>query len=277
MSYDNLFWGGKNLAGVNVPSHTQWRIKAESLLSDCDIFTPTADKRFPLGALAESRDGRLFRYVENAAATCPKAAMTQSSAPVANWLEQVQTYGVAGVAGDKTLAANLAATATAGDFIDGWLLCQDVTTAVLGDMYLIKDNTTGVADATSGYDITLHIADAGGLRTAIPITCEITVIKNKYKDVLVIPAAAATNAPVGVPLVDITASYYGWVQTRGPCPLLIDTDTVVVGDQVGEPDDTNVAGGAGIHAVTFPIYGIVLSKPTNTQTDQPAIVDLCIE
>ncbi len=59
--------------------------------------------------------------------------------------------------------------------------------------------------------------------------------------------------------------------------MLIDTDNVVVGDQVGEPDDTNVAGGAGIHAVTFPIYGRVMSENTTGETDQPAIVDLTIE
>ena len=78
-------------------------------------------------------------------------------------------------------------------------------------------------------------------------------------------------------MVDITASYFGWVQTRGLCPLLIDTENVVVGDQVGEPDDTNVAGGAGIHAVTFPIYGTLVSENTSGQTDQPGIVDLSIE
>ncbi|MHC4121936.1 MAG: hypothetical protein ACYSSI_00050 [Planctomycetota bacterium] len=273
MSYDNLFWGD-----TTIPNHSQWRIKAESLLADRDLFHPTATKYFPLGALAESRDGRLFRYVEAAAAECPKAAMTQSSAPVANWLEQVQTNNPdVWAVGDKLATVTLTSTAVAHDFIDGWLMVQDVTTAAISDMYLIKDNAVGTANLTTGYDIVLEIADTGGIRTAIVAATDVTVIKNKYKDVIVVPAAAATNAPVGVPLVSITASYYGWVQTRGPCPLLIDTDTVVVGDQVGEPDDTTVAGGAGIHAVTFPIYGIVLSKPTNTQTDQPAIVDLCIE
>ena len=272
MSYDNLFHGD-----VDTPNHSQWKIRAESLLADRNIFKSTAIKYFPLGAIAETRDGRRFRYVENAAASCAKACMCESSPPVANWLEQVQTYGVAGVVGDKKYYINLAATAAAGDFIDGYLMAQDVTDGTLGDFYIIKNNTVGVADATSGYDITLDIADNGGLRTAMPVTVEITVVKNKYKDILTVAAAAAAAVPVGVPLVTLTASYFGWVQTRGPAPLLIDTDTVVVGDQVGEPDDTNVAGGAGIHAVTFPIYGTVMSKPTNTQTDQPAIVDLCLE
>ena len=48
MSYDNLFWGD-----VDTPNHSQWRIKAENLLPDRDIWTPTATKYFTLR-------GRLF-------------------------------------------------------------------------------------------------------------------------------------------------------------------------------------------------------------------------
>ena len=271
MSYDNLFHGSSDF-----PNHTQWRIKAESLLPGVNIFKQTATKKFPLGAIAETRDGRRFRYVRNGGATSPKAAMTQSAAPIANNLEQVQTYGTALVVGDKQVTMNLAATTTKDQFIDGYLMGQDVIAAAIGDLYIIKGNTATIS-ATANYTTIIDIADEGGIRTAAGVTADLTVVKNMYADVIVVPAAAATGVPTGVPMIDLTAAYFGWVQTRGPAALLIDTDTVVVGDQVGEPDDTNVAGGAGIHAVTFPIYGTVLSKPTNTQTDQPAIVNLCIE
>ncbi len=272
MSYDNMFHGSQD-----VPNHSQWKIKAESLLADRDVFHPTATKKFPLGAIADSRDGRRWRYIEAAAAECPKAAMVQSSAPVANWLEQVQTDASGfNAVGAKIITVNVDTTVVAHDLIGGWVLIQDVTAAALGDMYLIKDNKVGLA-GTSGFDISIEIADTGGIRTATVASTDITIIKNKYKDAIVVPAAAATAVPIGVPLVDITASYFGWVQSRGPCPLLIDTDNVVVGDQVGEPDDTNVAGGAGIHAVTFPIYGTLMSENTSGQTDQPGIVDLSIE
>ena len=273
MSYNNLFHGD-----IDTPNHSQWRIKTESLLADRDVFHETATKKFPLGAISEARDGRLWRYIENGAAICYKAAMCQSSVPVANWTQQVQTDGASFAAvGDKIVNVNMDTTASVHDFIDGWLVLQDADPAAgLGDMYLIKDNLVGVA-GTSGYDVSIKIADSGGIRTAFVAASELTVIKSKYKDVVIVPAAAATAPAVGVPLIDISANYFGWVQSRGPCPVIVDTETVVVGDQIGETDDANTDGGAGIHAVTYPIWGTVMVKGTNGQADEPAIVDLCIE
>ncbi|GAG01911.1 unnamed protein product, partial [marine sediment metagenome] len=81
-----------------------------------------------------------------------------------------------------------------------------------------------------------------------------------------------------VPLVDIPVSEYYWSQTKGIGPLIIDTDNVVVGDQVGETNtQNNIDGGGGIHAATYPVWGTVLTDPTHTQTDQPCLVDFCIE
>lgn len=245
-------------------------LEPAQMLAANDIFHATIDQKYMLGCVLDLNDGRRFRYCENAAVILYKALMAQSSAPVANWLEQVQTTGTAAVVGDQTITIFVTTALVVGDLNDGWLLIQDVTAAALGDMYLIKEHTAGTLPV-------ITIADTGGIRTATATDSDITVIKNKYKDVIVTPAAAATAAMVGVPLVDIPINRFFWAQTRGPCPLIVDTETVVVGDQIGETDDANVNGGCGIHAVTYPIYGTVMSKPTNTQTDQPAIVDLCLE
>lgn len=86
MSYDNLFHGSKA-----VPNNTQWRIRAESLLADRDIWHPTATKYFPLGAIAESRDGRRWRYCEEAGNALAIANVTQSAAETANWTYTAQT------------------------------------------------------------------------------------------------------------------------------------------------------------------------------------------
>jgi len=221
----------------------------------------------------EPDDGteRIFRYCEDGGSGLAKAAMTQSLAGVANWTEQAMSAYTAAV-GDQTIQITLATTLTANILDDGWLVIVDGASeaAALGDFYMIKSHTTGTTPV-------LTLADDGGIRTVLTATAEVSVIPNKFKDVVTVPAAAGTSIPCGVPLVDFTADYFGWVQTRGPAPLLIDNDTVVVGDQVGEPATTNTAGGAGIHAVTFPIYGKLLAKATNGQTDQPGIVFLTLE
>ncbi len=230
MSYDNLFWGGLNRAGVNVPNHTQWKIKAESLLSVCNIWTPTADKRFPLGALTESRDGRRWRYNENGGTNLSTTLMNQAAAGTAGWLDEIQTNspGVP-TAGDKIVTVTLTTTAVAGDFIDGYLVVTDATGEA--NMYLIKDNKTGVANSVTGFDVVIEIADKGGIRTAWGTSSYLSVRKNKNKDVIVTPASP-TGTLVGVNLVAVTADYFFWAQTRGACPILVDSDGLVVGDAV---------------------------------------------
>lgn len=247
-------------------------IEPSQMLTASNIFTPTSDQKVMLGCILDLNDGRRFRYCENAANTLYKALMLQSSAPVANWTEIANASGAAGTAGDMTIQITLSTTCAANDFRDGWLCVTDATTDALGDLYLIKSNTSGTTP-------TLTLADDGGLRTATTTSTEFTVIKNKYKDVVAVPAAAATSVAVGVPMTDVTASYYFWAQTRGVAALIIDTDDVVQGNPVGETATANVAGGGGVVATdcTGPVWGIVLAENTSGETDQPCIVDLMLE
>jgi len=234
MSYDNLFWGD-----TTTPNHSQWRIKAESLLADRDIYHPTATKYFPLGAIAESRDGRRWRYCKNGSDNISKAMINQQAVGVANWQNELGTYGMyyispAPAIGDKSVTVNLATTVAAHDLIDGYLLIETGTGE--GEMYIIKDNEVGTANATSGYDVVIHIADTGGVRTAMAITSGgtfVTVTKNIYKDTIVFPTDP-TGVCTGVNHTAVTAAYFYWAQVRGVCPILTaaSTDTIVVGDMV---------------------------------------------
>lgn len=245
-------------------------VEPTQMLTAANIFTPTSDQKHMLGCILDLNDGRRFRYCR-AGETLYKALMTQSEAPQANWTEQAMT-GYSASAGDTSVQILLATAVVAHDLDDGWLLVTDVTTDALGDMYLIKSHTTGTTP-------TLQLADQGGIRTALTATSEVSVIMNKYREVIHVVAAAATSVPTGVPLVDVTDTYYFWAQTKGPCPLIVDTDNVVVGNYIGETATSNVAGGGGIIATdgTLPFWGIVMNDCTASQTDQPVIVDLMLE
>lgn len=272
MSYNNLFWGTQT-----VPNHSQWSIKAESLLADRDIFHPTADKKFPLGALAESRDGRRWRYCEkDGTNVLAKSLLVMGVAGKGGWQTEIQTNNPA-IPGlnDKILTITMTTTAAAHDFIDGYLSIE-VGTGI-GDMYIVKDNKVGVANATTGFDVVLEIADAGGVRTALSTSdTEITLTQNKYKDILI----AATNPAqviIGVPLTAVPVNSFFWAQTRGPCPIIADgSDTIIVGDWV-MPSEAS-AGHVDIldSALDDHPIGIAMAALTATAAET-VLVDLRIE
>ena len=269
MSYDNL-----NNGSSDTPNQTQWRIKAESLLSTVNIFTPHATKQFPLGAKAEARDGRLWRYCKaGAAITLAKAI--QGVAGTADWQDEVQTNNpdLASV-GDKLITVTMAATATKDQLVDGWLSVEEGTGE--DNMYLIKGNKAGTANATLGYDVVIEIADQGGLRTAFVAASTLTVTLNKYEDVITAPANP-TAALVGVSLATVADNEYFWAQSKGPAPVTCDdTDSIVVGDTVMVSTDTNIPGacatadaGADDH-----IIGICMRASATSET---SVIDLTIE
>ncbi len=228
MSYDNLFWGSQD-----VPNNSQWRIKAESLLADRDIWHPTAIKYFPLGAIAESRDGRLWRYQEEAGNALVIANIVQAAAETTTWTYTAQTNTPdVWVDKDKVITVVSDTAFAVHDLIDGYVYVPDGTGE--GNMYLIKDNKVSVANTVgpSGYDTIIEIADAGGIRTAIVAASDVTLWKNKYKDVIVFPTDP-TGPCTGVTMTAITASYFFWGQVRGYCPVEMGaTDTIIIGDRV---------------------------------------------
>ena len=244
------------------------------LLAASDIFHPTSDQKYMLGCIFDCNDGRRFRYCEDGGSGMSKATMAQGSAKVDNWMLQVNSSGDDAVVKDTHIKVTLTSTRCyKDDFAEGFFIVADTATP-LGDMYKIKSND----ETGSGLTPILQIADAGGIREAIPKTALLTIVKSKYKDTLVMPAGAATAIPVGIPLVDITSDYFYWGQTRGYAPLLIDnSDNIVAGDQIGETTSSNVAGGGGIHAVTYPIWGVCVVENTSAQSDQPIIIDLQLE
>jgi hypothetical protein len=83
-------------------------------------------------------------------------------------------------------------------------------------------------------------------------TLTIDVHPHPYKGCIVSPTTA-TSAPVGVPSFKVTATYHGWLQTHGPCPILAQV-TVTVGDQMILADSTNAGSLAPMGAATIDAY-----------------------
>ncbi len=265
MSYDNLDYSA---------DQSQWKIKAEVLYAANNIFTPHTDKKFPLGAQAESRDGRLWRYCK-AGAAITKAKVIQSVAGTGNWQDEVQTNNPdLPSLTDKLLTVTLTSTAAKDQFANGWLSVEEGTGE--DELYLIRGNKAGVANASSGWDVVIEIADQGGLRLAFVAASTLTVTLNKYEDVITAPANP-TGVLVGVSLATVADNEYFWAQSKGPAPVTADdTDTIIVGDMVDVSADATIPGAVGIAdaATDDHVVGLCMRAAATSET---CVIDLTIE
>jgi hypothetical protein len=247
------------------------------LISANDQYHITSDQKNMLGRIFDLNDGRRYRYAEAGGSTIAKAVMTQCEAVIPNWVDEPQTtgYAVAAAIGDTSITLLLQTALEAHDMDDGWLLVNNETGE--GELYRIKSHTIGTTPV-------VQIADEGGIRTATKVTStetDITLIKNKWKDIIVVPAGAQTHVATGVPNVAITGDYFGWVQTRGPCAILADTNggsgPMVPGDLCGLPANAQDHGTVGLMAASMATavpYGKVMWLAEDLEY---AMVDLTLE
>jgi len=232
------------------------------------LWTPTVDQKHRLGTKYEDSQGRVWRYIKNGTTALAAGLMTAAEAIDAQALDITQT-GYTTSIGDTSIRA-LLTTANAladGELQDGWL--SVVSSTGLGYVYAIANNTWITSDTI------MHIELYDPIRVATSATSVFTFMKSQYRDVVVNPTTSASCA-TGVATCVIPASYYGWVQTRGPCGMLRDTTGgLVVGCHVGMPATCDVAGACGLAAeATLQIWGRVMTIAADAQT---AIIDLCLE
>ena len=221
----------------------------------------TSDQRHKLGTRMALADGRVYRYCKNAAVEIAAGRLVQ--APVTDTADDMDLAWSAGAAaGGTTITTGTSLTITKDQYKEGWLYTNDG--AGEGQIYPIKSNTA-VSGATG---CVFTIDEEDGFVIALTATSSLFgVLYNIYDSVIVQPTTI-TNVAVGVSPTTMTASYYGWLQTWGPCTLLDYGATWVVGDQIAAAESTD-AGAATLldsssaqdnHSVGYSMY----IKPATT-------------
>ena len=212
-------------------------VEQEPIMFQQSLFEESSTKKHRLGTIRRLEDGRVFVYAYNGAVALSAAYLVCPgyTTPTAATPDETVTVG------DKDIHVT-AAGVTASQFRDGWLL---VTTSTgIGDLYKIRDN-----DATdSDGDVDIELYDS--FRHAVTTTSTSKLYQNPYSGVLVNPLDAQQK-PLGVPTLGITASYYFWLQCKGPGPLVMDVPAAA-GLELDEKlviASTNVAG-AGMITTT---------------------------
>lgn len=221
-----------------------------------DFRDISSTKLMPLGTVAETDDGRRFRYALNGAVALAPGKVTVAAAVVANHINR--TVSTSNTVGSTQVGVNVGATAvTANQYADGYLVMNDA--AGEGINYKIENHTTHASGSAA---ITVNLSDP--VKVALTAsTSEASLIANPWSAIIIAPGAIA-HRPVGVPNVDVTASYYCWVQTRGDCAVLSD-GVVTKGAQAILSDAVNGAVEIRVDATVVQPVGFAPEATVDTE------------
>ena len=267
-----------------------------------DIYANDSAPRFAIGTKFERQDGSVFRYSYFANACTAGQVMasvttdigfagvtsafvsTSSTYQMVN--EPVGTYpnGV----GSRYIVINTAtasALAAAGQYKGGYLTVgahKNDGIYVANQTYRIK-NSTATGTPASGL-LRFELYDK--LLATITTSAFLSVAGSRYNGLT--PAddtiASAVAVPAGVAMNTMTATYFGWVQTRGPVGVILDVEAA--GSSAGYLAVLGTSGlgsiiavanlqtsGASLIPAMLPI-GVCMSAASSTTT---CIVNLSIE
>jgi len=203
-----------------------------------DGFTSSATQLAPLWSRATTKDGRVFRYVQAVADTVA-GSVYQSTAPIA--LHLARTAPIVAVGATSFVFTPGAAGGAANLYGEGY--CQVDTTPGNGYTY----GVAGHAAITSSVAFTVYLQDP--IQVALTASSTVGLVHNPGKNVIVMPTTA-TAAVAGVAPYIISTAQYGWLQTWGPCSVLIN-GTPGVG--IGVVISATTAGAVDVAAVAAEI------------------------
>ena len=174
-------------------------------------YAQSLTQEFPLGTKLTNGE-RVWRYTRNGAGT-PAAGDCLQGAAILHIDAQDDLLCSVAVAGayevELTGTANTACAANY--YKEGYLVINDA--AGQGHSYKIKSHVACTGAAT--FKIQLYDPLIVGLTAA---TSEAGLCKNPF-DAVIATAAALSAIPIGVSPIALTAAYYFWAQTGGPCAV----------------------------------------------------------
>jgi len=170
------------------------------------LYEQSLTQNFPIGTRLQIQD-RTFYYAQAAAV----GATTAMKAGHNDSVEcSVNTYAEAYAAGyTGKIRIEDTDTRAAHYYQNGYVWVMNLVSGVY-QFLKVKDS-----DAAEAADNHVHITLYDPLPFTIPASTWVTIHRNPYACV----SFTTTNkmTMVGVPLIPVTANYYFWIQTWGPC------------------------------------------------------------
>ena len=182
----------------------------------------------PLGTRMELPDGRVFAHAKAGGTSLVAGQLQMTMAEI----DTSRRYEMA-VAADAAIGATSVTLTTGGsalvadDYADGYLYINDEAAAE-GEGRVFKIKSSASAAAASSAVFTL--ADGDTIDQALVAGSSVAGLRcNEFQNVVIYKAGTIVGQPAGVAPVDVTASYYCWLQRRGAVGALTAATAGAVG------------------------------------------------
>lgn len=227
------------------------KLESVATLLEFDPMSQSSTYGHNLGEIVKCADGRWFRFAQCGGTGVSKGKMQVSPAIVADG--QNMTVTAASAIGSTEINCTYGTTVlTAGVYDEGYAIVNAGTG--LGQVFKIEHSSATTAAGSYALKITLFEP----LAVALDTTSKVSVVHNTYSGVR--EATGSTLRPAGVPLISLTASYFGWLQVRGVAGVLCSSGGATTGYSVVNSASTTAgaienAGTAGqVVSVGYCLY-----------------------
>lgn len=212
-------------------------------------------QRHPLGTIALSKDGRVFRYSSVGATDTVAGSIYQSAAPIANHLALTSAAQAIGDGYPVPIVVTPGATAGAANlYAEGYLGVD--TTPSNG----LTHRISGHAAITASTAFNLYLDPDEKVQIAFTTATRYGLFHNPWKTVIVAATTVTASVCGAAPIVitgNGTAENFGWLQTRGHFQALIN-GTPGVG--IGLVSSATTAGALDVAAVAAEVNVRIIAR-----------------
>lgn len=234
-------------------------------ITDGDLYSQSSVQQHQLGSRYIDPFGDVWRYAKVGGSNISAGKLQSAPTQKTNHHNCAALAAVA--AGQSKVTVTLGATAAvANEYAEGWFIANDNTPE--GQTYKISSHPAASSGAT------LEVTLGRPILTAVTTSSEFTLVHNAWNGV--VEGTSITVRAAGVPMLPMTAGYFGWLKTRGVASVLIGSAAtlgadLIVGGTAGAVTDRTDALGASAEPVVA-VADIVLGV-----TGEYNPVRLCID
>ena len=206
-----------------------------------ELYQNSSAANHKLGEKYEDKWGRIFRYVQAGGSDLVTGNLLQEAVEATNF--RSMNVAAAAAIGSTAITVDLGGTAvTANQFESGDLIVESSTG--IGQNFKIVSHdvqTSTTGECTFNVDRPVAIA-------LVLDTSQVSVRKNSYDGVIQYPITTQTGAAVGVAIVVISLTNFGWIQSSGDVSLLQDDGTNTSNGLTALVPSASVAGSVKLSA-----------------------------